>query len=111
MAMQPASEPSYAEALHRHVANEIFQKFALASFAIWTGSCLLLFILFAAGNARPVFPAMLSMTTPLIPAALIWVAYRPLVNRQVAKRLRAREASRPEATAPEATAPGATTPS
>lgn len=48
---------------------------------------MLLFITFAAGNARPVLPAMLSMTTPLIPAALIWVAYRPMVNWKVAREL------------------------
>jgi hypothetical protein len=76
------------QALRRRITNEVFQKLAFASFAIWTGGCLILFILFAAGNPRPIFPAMLSMTTPLVPAALVWVAYRPLVNWRVARRLR-----------------------
>ncbi|MGE3272483.1 MAG: hypothetical protein AB7P40_27305 [Chloroflexota bacterium] len=73
------------EALRRRVAHELYQKFAFTSFIIWTGGCLLLFILFAAGNPRPVFPAMISMTSPLIPAGLIWLAYRPMVNRRVAR--------------------------
>jgi len=79
-------------ALKRRVTNEVFQKLAFASFAIWTGGTLILFILFAAGNPRPVFPAMLSMTTPLVPAFLIWIAYRPLVNRRLAQRLRSESA-------------------
>jgi hypothetical protein len=76
------------EALRRRVAHHLYQRFAFASFAIWTSGCLLLFILFAAGNPRPVFPAMLSMTMPLIPAFLIWAFYRPLVHWQVERRLR-----------------------
>ena len=77
------------EALRRRVAHHLFQRLAFTSFVIWTGGTLLLFILFAAGNPRPVFPAMLSMTAPLIPAFLVWVLYRPLVHWQVARRLRA----------------------
>jgi hypothetical protein len=77
------------EALKRHVTNEVFQKLAFTSFAIWTGGCLILFILFAAGNPRPLFPAMMSMTAPLIPAFLVWVAYRPLVYWRMTRRLRA----------------------
>ena len=76
-----------AEALRRRVGHELYQKFAFTSFVIWTSGCLLLFILFAAGNPRPVLPAMMSMTAPLLPAALIWVAYRPLVNLMVTRRL------------------------
>ena len=94
MSMQAAHTPSStvdAEALRRHVRNDLYQKFAFASFVIWTGGCLLLFITFAAGNARPVFPAMLSMTTPLIPAFLIWVVYLPMVNRRVARELQHRQ--------------------
>jgi len=87
MSIQARSIPEDAEALRRRVGHNLYQKFAFTSFVIWTGGCLLLFILFAAGNPRPVLPAMMSMTAPLIPAGLIWVAYRPLVNHQVARRL------------------------
>jgi hypothetical protein len=82
------SLPTAAERVRRRVENHTFQRFAFASFVIWTSGCLLLFILFAAGNPRPIFPAMLSMTTPLIPAFLIWSVYRPLVNWRVARALR-----------------------
>ncbi len=91
MPMQSTQAPTPSvdvEALRRRVGHRLYQKFAFTSFVIWTGGCLLLFIIFAAGNARPVFPAMLSMTTPLIPAFLIWAAYRPMVNREVARELR-----------------------
>jgi hypothetical protein len=88
MSLQARSIPEDAEALRRRIGHVLYQKFAFASFIIWTGGCLLLFILFAAGNSRPVFPAMISMTAPLIPAALIWIAYRPLTNRTVARHLR-----------------------
>lgn len=74
-----------AEALRRRVAHRLYQRFAFASFAIWTLGTLILFILFAAGNPRPIFPAMLSMTTPLVPAFLIWILYSPLVHWQVAR--------------------------
>ncbi len=84
-----------AEVLRRRVAHELHQRLAFISFLIWTLGTFLLFITFAAGNPRPVFPAMLSMTTPLIPAFLIWIAYRPLVNWRVARHLRARTAAQP----------------
>lgn len=88
--MTTQSPPSIdAEALKRRVAHHLYQRFAFASFAIWTLGCLILFVLFAAGSPRPVFPAMLSMTVPIIPASLIWALYRPVVNRQVARHLRA----------------------
>jgi hypothetical protein len=77
------------EQIRRRVTNEVFQKLAFTSFVIWTGGCLILFILFAANNPRPVFPAMLSMTTPLLPAALVWVLYRPLVAWRMARHVRA----------------------
>jgi hypothetical protein len=93
------SSPVDVDLLRRRIAHRLFQKFAFASFVIWTGTCLLLFVLFAAGNARPVFPAMLAMTTPLIPATLIWVAYRPLVLWQVKRQLAAGVAADPPASA------------
>jgi hypothetical protein len=95
MTMQPTPpteacpDAGRVEALRRRVAHQLYQRLAFASFVIWTLGTLILFILFAAGNPRPVFPAMLSMTLPLIPAVLIWVSYRPLVHWQVARRLRA----------------------
>ena len=58
----------------RRVAHHLYQRLAFASFVIWTLGTLILFILFAAGNPRPIFPAMLSMTLPLVPAFLIWVS-------------------------------------
>ena len=77
------------EALRRRIAHHLYQRLAFSSFVIWTGGCLILFILFAAGNPRPVFPAMLAMTAPLVPAFLVWILYRPLVHWQVARHLRA----------------------
>ena len=75
--------------IRRHVADELYRRLAFSSFVIWTGGCLLLFILFAAGNPRPIFPAMISMLAPLVPAALVWLLYRPLVSWRVARHLRA----------------------
>lgn len=79
--------------IRRHVAQELFQRLAFTSFVIWTGGCLSLFILFAAGNPRPIVPAMQSMMAPLIPAALVWLLYRPLISWRVARHLRAASAS------------------
>jgi hypothetical protein len=76
-------------ALRRRVADHVYQRLAFTSFVIWTLGTLILFILFAAGNPRPIFPAMLSMTLPLVPAFLVWALYRPLVNWQLARSLRA----------------------
>ena len=81
----PTTSPTDIEALRRRVAHRLYQRLAFASFAIWTLGTLILFILFAAGRPRPIFPAMLAMTLPLIPALLIWVSYRPLVHWQVAR--------------------------
>jgi len=81
------------EALRHRVAHRLYQQLAFTSFAIWTGGCLILFILFAAGNPRPVFPAMFSMTAPLVPAALVWALYRPLVQRQVTRQLHTRSSA------------------
>ena len=83
------SHSTDADDLKRRVAHHLYQRLAFTSFAIWTGGCLILFILFAANNPRPIFPAMLSMTLPLIPAFLVWMAYRPLVEWRVARQLRA----------------------
>jgi hypothetical protein len=78
-----------ADDLRRRVTNEVYQRLAFASFAIWTGGCLILFILFAAPSPRPIFPAMMSMMAPLLPAALVWLAYRPLIQMRTARALQA----------------------
>lgn len=75
--------------VRRRVANQVFQKLAFTSFVIWTAGTVILFILFAANNPRPVFPAMISMTTPLIPASLVWVLYRPIVAWRMARQAEA----------------------
>ena len=75
------------EALRRRVAHHLYQRLAFTSFVIWTLGTLILFILFAAGNPRPIFPAMISMTAPLVPAALVWVLYRPLIHWRMARHL------------------------
>src|SRR5215212_3221472 len=88
--MHPQLSPAPdADTLRCRVAHELFERLAFTSFVIWTGGCLILFILFAAGNPKPVLPAMMSMTAPLIPAFLIWLIYRPLVNWRVARQLHA----------------------
>ena len=89
----PTGTATDVEALKRRVTNEVFQKLAFASFAIWTGGTLILFILFAANNPRPIVPAMMSMMAPLVPAALVWLLYRPLIARRVARHPRADSAS------------------
>ena len=94
MSAQP-TPPADVDVLKRRVAHHLYQRLAFTSFAIWTLGTLILFITFAAGSARPIFPAMISMTLPLIPAFLIWVAYRPLVHWQVARRLRAASSAGP----------------
>jgi len=81
------------ETIKRRIANELFQRLAFTSFVIWTGGCLILFILFAAPSPKPVFPAMLSMTTPLIPAFLVWLSYRPLLNWRLARQMQTGSAS------------------
>ena len=87
--MTPQAPPlTDVEALRRRVARHVYQQLAFTSFVIWTLGTLILFILFAAGNPRPIFPAMLSMTTPLVPAFLVWALYRPLVNWQLARHPR-----------------------
>jgi hypothetical protein len=88
--MSPQLSPlSDRDELRRRVAHELYTRLAFTSFVIWTGGCLILFILFAAGNPRPVYPAMMSMTAPLVPAALVWLLYRPLIAWRVARHLRA----------------------
>lgn len=72
-----------AQARYRRVAHEVYQKLALGSFLVWTLGCLILFIVFAAGNPRPIPSAALAMTAPLVPAFLLWIFYRPLVRWRV----------------------------
>lgn len=74
--------------IRRRVAHDLYQKFAFASFLIWTLGTLILFIMFAAGRPQPIPATGFAMSVPLIPALLIWVLYRPLVRLGVARRLR-----------------------
>lgn len=88
--MQPQlPQTADPDLLKRRVANQVFQKLAFTSFVIWTAGTFILFILFAANNPNPIFPAMFSMTTPLIPAFLVWALYRPIVAWQMARQTRA----------------------
>ncbi len=79
------------ETVRRQVAHDLYGKLAFCTFAIWTLGTLLLFILFAAGNPRPIPMAAMSMTVPILPAALPWVLYRPLTTWITSRRLRRRE--------------------
>ncbi|MBA2449353.1 MAG: hypothetical protein H0V51_15140 [Chloroflexi bacterium] len=75
-------------AVRRRVAHQLYHKLAFLSAAIWAVGTLLLFITFAAGNPRPIPMAALSMTLPLLPAALPWLLYRPLTDRLASRRMR-----------------------
>ena len=61
---------------------------AFASGAIWTLGTLVLFIIFAAPNPRPVPMAAMSMVVPLIPAAAIWLLYPALTTWLTERRAR-----------------------
>jgi len=87
------SAPADPDRIRQRITNDVFQKLAFTSFAIWTGGCFILFILFAASNPFPVFPAMMSMTAPLIPAFLVWILYRPIIAWRLARQTRANSAS------------------
>lgn len=78
-----------SQEIRRQVAHELYGKLALASAAIWTLGTLVLFIVFAAPAAKPIPMAMMSMTAPLLPAALPWLLYRPLITYLTARRSRA----------------------
>jgi hypothetical protein len=83
------SQMADRDLLKRRVANQVFQKLAFTSFVIWTLGTLILFILFAASNPNPIFPTMFSMTTPLIPAFLVWALYRPIVTWRLERHVQA----------------------
>lgn len=77
-----------AAAVRRQVGHELYDQLALLSAVIWTLGTFLLFITIAAGSQRPIPMAMLSMTAPLLPAALPWLLYRPLTTWLTRRRLR-----------------------
>ena len=77
------------ETIRRAVAHRLYERMALISAAIWIGGTLLLFIVYAAGNPRPIPAAGMAMTVPLIPAALPWLVYRPLTTYLAKRRWRA----------------------
>jgi hypothetical protein len=86
----PASAPDDSlRDIRRQVAHELYGKLALVSAAIWTLGTLILFIIFAAPAAKPIPMAMMSMTAPLLPAALPWLLYRPLTTYLATRRARA----------------------
>ena len=77
------------EAIRRAVAHRLYERMAMLSAAIWISGTLLLFIIYAAGNPRPIPAAGMAMTVPLIPAALPWLFYRPLATYLAKRRWRA----------------------
>lgn len=76
------------EAVRRQVAHELYTRLGLYSDVAWTLGTSLLSITFAASNPKPIFPAMFSMTAPLVIAALPWLFYRPLTRRLAERRVR-----------------------
>ncbi|HYU19445.1 MAG TPA: hypothetical protein VEQ11_12205 [Chloroflexota bacterium] len=76
------------ETARRQVSHELYGKLALFSAVVWTLGTLVLFIVFAANDPRPMAKAAMSMTVPLVPAALPWLLYRPLVSYLVGRRQR-----------------------
>ena len=84
----PASAEERAAAVRRQVGDELYNRLALLSAVIWTLGTFLLFITIAAGSQRQIPMAMLSMTAPLLPAALPWLLFRPLTTWLTRRRLR-----------------------
>jgi hypothetical protein len=82
------------EAIRRHVTHVIYNKLAFISALIWSVGTLILFTTFAANDPNPVPITGVVMTIPLLPAALVWALYRPLIHIQVARRLRSLPATR-----------------
>ena len=82
------SSDDRAATVRRQVGHELYNRLAFVSAVIWTLGTFLLFITFAAGSQRPIPMAMLSMTAPLLPAALPWLLYRPLSTWLTRRRLR-----------------------
>ena len=87
-ARMPASPEERAATVRSQVGHELYDRLALLSAVIWTLGTFLLFITIAAGSQRPIPMAMLSMTAPLLPAALPWLLYRPLATWLTRRRLR-----------------------
>jgi hypothetical protein len=83
-----ATPDERAAAVRRQVGHELYDRLALLSAIIWTLGTFLLFVAIAAGSQRPIPMAMLSMTAPLLPAALPWLLYRPLTTWLTRRRLR-----------------------
>jgi hypothetical protein len=78
-----------ADQIRRQAAHDVYQRMAFYSFAVWTLGTLILFIIFASGNPRPIPSAAMSMLVPLIPAVLPWLLYRPIVRLVAHRRARA----------------------
>ena len=78
-----------ASKIRLRARHDVYSRLALVRAVIWTLGTFLLFITFAAGNPRPIPAAMMSMTIPLVLAALPWLAYRPLTAYLTRRRVRA----------------------
>ena len=90
----PARPPSHADALQRQVRHELHGRLALLSAAIWAVGTLVLFLVYAAGNPRPVPMALMAMLVPLVPAVLPWLFFGLLVDRLATRRIREAAARR-----------------
>ena len=75
-------------AVRLRVRHDLYNSLALLSSVVWMLGTFLLFIIFAAGNPRPIPAAMMSMTVPLVFAALPWLLFRPLTTWLTSRRLR-----------------------
>ncbi len=78
----------HSDAVRRRVRHVLHGRFALMSAAIWTLGTLVLFVLLAAGNPRPIPMALVAMLVPLAPAVLPWLFFRPLLDHLTARELR-----------------------
>lgn len=83
------SDADRAAAVRRQARDELYQRLVLFSAVTWTLGTFLLFIALAAGNPRPIPMAMLSMTLPLVPAALPWLFFRRATTWLATRRLQA----------------------
>jgi len=86
--MSPTAPVADSDAMRRQIAHDLYGKLAFASFLIWTLGTLILFILLAAPATNPIPGAGIAMIVPLVPAALVWILYRPLIRLMLARRMR-----------------------
>ena len=87
MSSASQSIPKHPDDVRRQVRHELHGRLALFSAAAWAVGTLVLFLVYAAGNPRPVPMALMAMLVPLVPAVLPWLFFGPLVERLTARRL------------------------